>query len=95
MNLKKSKRLNEAQGDTLKTVIPHLRRGDLIWAEVVEVNPDKSLICNFHGDLLRVENRSRYSIGKGTRLRLRIEESGQNLKLTPEIVLDEERMNNL
>lgn len=41
----------------MKKTIPLLRVGQMIRAEIVETNQE-SLIVNFNGDLLRIENQS-------------------------------------
>ncbi len=56
----------------MKSVIPQLRRGDDIQAEVVECLTSQILICSFAGDLLRVKNSSGVRVDPGHKIYLTV-----------------------
>lgn len=56
----------------MKTVIPTLKVGDHLQAEIIECLSSTELICSFEGDLLRVQNLSANSLKPGQQIHLRV-----------------------
>lgn len=56
----------------MKFTIPHLKKGDVVQATVVEGISDYAFIVNFQGDLIRVTNRTPKPFNKGQELQLKV-----------------------
>ena len=56
----------------MKFVIPDLRSGDIIEAEVTEILSDIEVIMSFKGDLLRIQNHSRNLLKLGQKVQCRV-----------------------
>jgi hypothetical protein len=43
----------------MKFTLPNLKLGERVQAKIVEVVSDNEFIANFHGDLLRISNKTK------------------------------------
>ncbi|HRO67426.1 MAG TPA: hypothetical protein PL182_07670 [Pseudobdellovibrionaceae bacterium] len=56
----------------MKNVIPTLKTGDRLQAEIIECLSATELICSFEGDLLRVQNLSATPLKPGQQIHLKV-----------------------